>query len=169
VPSVVLCPPLPQTTAPLDEHAVADALLGHPRRRGAVISPQVPRADPDDDERTRRAHWVAHLAVALATAAVEPPLLLVLAGDSGALAPALGFSQRAARRDVVGYVLVDAALPSLETPGVDWPDAPVTYVASPHAPEGGAAQARLRGWDVVTVDDLAPATLADTLVGLAAP
>jgi hypothetical protein len=64
--------------------------------------------------------------------------------------PALGFAQRASRRRVAGYVLVDADLPR---PGVqDWPDAPVTYVGGP-----GAEQARLRGWDVESGGDVARA------------
>ena len=43
--------------------------------------------------------------------------------DAGALAAALGFSQKASRRAVHGYVLVDAVVPPAESRGGDWPDA----------------------------------------------
>jgi len=95
-------------------------------------------------------------------------VMLVLAGSSGTVTAALGFSQRASRRAVSRYVLVDAAVPPADDRSGDWPDAPVHYVASPAADPLEVNQARLRGWDVVEVDDLAPTTLADALVVLAA-
>jgi hypothetical protein len=167
--TVVLCPPLPGGPAPYDAADTADALLDHRALGGRrVLSPGVPDAEPGDDARTARAHWIAHLAVALSTDGAQAPVLLVLAGSSGAVAAALGFSQRASRRAVSRYVLVDAAVPPADDRSGDWPDAPVHYVASPDAEPLEVNQARLRGWDVVEVDDLEPATLADALVVLAA-
>ncbi|MGB3014048.1 MAG: hypothetical protein WBB41_05490, partial [Candidatus Nanopelagicales bacterium] len=59
-----------------------------------------------------------------------------------------GFAQRASRRRVVGYVLVDGELPK---PGVqDWPDAPVTYLGT-----NESHLAELRGWDLLPGDDIA--------------
>ena len=164
--TVVLCPPLPSAPEPYD---TADALLDHRALGGRrVLSPAVPETEPGDDARTARAHWIAHLAVALSTSAAQAPVMLVLAGSSGTVTAALGFSQRASRRAVSRYVLVDAAVPPADDRSGDWPDAPVHYVASPAADPLEVNQARLRGWDVVEVDDLAPTTLADALVVLAA-
>lgn len=167
--TVVLCPPLPGASATYDASDVADALLDH-AALGArrVLSPSVPDPEPGDDARTARAHWVAHLAVAMATSGVQAPVMLVLAGSAGSLAAAIGFSQRASRRSVSRYVLVDAAVPAADDRSGDWPDAPVHYVASPAAEPLEVNQARLRGWDVVELDDLAPATVAGALLVLAA-
>lgn len=104
-------------------------------------------AAPDPHE----AAWVAHVALAIAQVASAEPLLLVAAGEAGRLLPAVGFSQRAARRRVAGYVLIDATLPPAAQ--MDWPDAPVTYV-------GHSEAARLRGWDVLDLDPAAAVVLA---------
>ncbi|MDA8436049.1 MAG: hypothetical protein M0Z98_08700, partial [Actinomycetales bacterium] len=82
-------------------------------------------------------------------------------------APAVGFSQRAARRAVSGYVLVDAAVPPAESRGGDWPDAPVHYVASPAADPLEVNQARLRGWTVHEVPDAGAAAVAGAVVRIA--
>jgi hypothetical protein len=131
------------------------------------MSPIVPDGDAGDDARTLRAHWVAHLAIGLATGGAVAPVLLVLGGSSGGLAPALGFSQKASRRAVSAYVLVDAVMPPAESRGGDWPDAPVHYVASPAADPLEVNVAHLRGWAVHTVPDVSPTTLGTVLVGLA--
>lgn len=107
-------------------------------------------AEPEEllDQRTATAHWVAHNAVTLTAAQPEKPVLLVAQGAAGAMMPAVGFSQKASRRPVSGYVVVDGALPK---PGAaDWPDAPVTYVqtTSDGATKDAAHQAELRGWTV---------------------
>lgn len=104
----------------------------------------------DIPDTTDEGTWVARTAIAL-TAAVQqslltPPLLLVFAGEHARQAPHLGFAQRAARRSVHGYVLIDPELPA---PGSvsDWPDAPVTVVLS--EPDADIERdARLRGWEV---------------------
>ena len=110
---------------------------------GAVRLEDIPDA-------TDEGAWVARTAIAI-TAAVQqslltPPLLLVFAGEHARQAPHLGFAQRAARRSVHGYVLIDPALP---TPGSvsDWPDAPVIVVLS-DSDDPRARDARLRGWEV---------------------
>jgi hypothetical protein len=168
--TVVLCPPLPGAPAVVDVADVADSLLEDPRLAGfRVSSPHVPDPAPEDDERTRTAHWVAHLAIGLATGGAVAPVLLVLGGTSGAFAPALGFSQKASRRAVSGYVLVDAAVPPVESRGGDWPDAPVVFVASPSAEPLEVNQARLRGWTVIEVPDAWPGTVADAIAGIVVP
>jgi hypothetical protein len=159
--TVVLCPPLPGEAPLVDRADLADALLLQEGLAGiAVVSPELPPGEADDDERTRNAHWVAHIAIGLATSGVAAPVLLVLTGSSGALAAALGFSQKASRRAVHGYVLVDAVVPPAESRGGDWPDAPVHYVASPGAEPLEANQARLRGWDLHEVADVSPESVA---------
>jgi hypothetical protein len=166
--TVVVCPPLPGVAAAYDRSDVVDALLDDPRCAGIkALSPYVSEGEADDDPRTLRAHWVAHLAVALATGGTVAPVLLVLGGTSGALAPALGFSQKASRRAVSGYVLVDAATPTADSGGADWPDAPVVYVASPAADSLEVNQARLRGWAVHEVPALSPRTIADAILSAA--
>ncbi|MEK9664954.1 MAG: hypothetical protein VW082_10105 [Candidatus Nanopelagicales bacterium] len=109
--------------------------------------------------------WIARVAIAIGQAGGElaEPVLLVLAGRHAALAPGLGFAQRAARRAIAGYVLVDPVLPSAATH--EWPDAPVTVIITSKADDdvrSAALAARLRGWDVVTGDiaNALPAILA---------
>ncbi len=168
--TVVLCPPLPGALPAYDAGDVVDALLDAGLPGGLrVQSPAVPDAEAGDDARTRTAHWVAHLSIGLMTGGAVAPLLLVLEGTSGGLAPALGFSQKAARRAVGGYVLVDAVVPPAESRGGDWPDAPVTYLASPAAPPLEANQARLRGWTVHEIADASPASVGAALLALIAP
>ncbi len=99
--------------------------------------------------------WLARVAIAISQAGGEltQPVLLVLAGRHAALAPGLGFAQRAARRAIAGYVLVDPVLPSAATH--DWPDAPVTVIITSKADDdvrSAALAARLRGWNVETAD-----------------
>jgi hypothetical protein len=161
--TVVLCPPLPGAPAAYDVVGVADELLGSV---SAVSAPDAPVPHPGDDERTVRAHWVAEVAMHLAVTGAQGPLLLVLAGSAGELAPAVGFSQRASRRAVAGYVLVDAATPPMDGGVVDWPDAPVTYLATPASDPLQVNQARLRGW---VVTELGSATeVASAVAAVAA-
>jgi len=168
VSTIVLCPPLPGRDAAYDAADVVDVLLDDPRVRSMrAMSPYVEPAPSDDDARTLRAHWVGHLAIALSTSDAAEPLLLVLDGDSGELAPALGFAQKAARRSVAGYVLVDAALPSADSRAGDWPDAPVHYVASPAAKPLDVNQARLRGWTVHEIASVTPRLVADVVAQVA--
>lgn len=141
-PTVVLLPPLPEQSWSWQEVAAELAAYHH---RFALIPPMPASATNGDLDLAGA--WVAHCALQITRAAVVPPLLLVAQGGSGQMLAALGFAQRASRRRVVGYVLVDADLPK---PGVqDWPDAPVTYIGSGQAP-----LAELRGWEILTGDDL---------------
>lgn len=96
------------------------------------------------------AEWTARVALGIASRAETAPLLLVLTGSSCRHAPHLGFAQRAARRAVAGYVLVDPVLPAVGTVS-DWPDAPVTVIVTPGADADtrtAALGARLRGWEI---------------------
>ncbi len=149
--------------------AVTAVVGGLADGRPTITVVDLPAAQPGDDERTVRAHWVAYVSVQLSASSTRGPVLLVLGGRSGALAPALGFSQRAARRQVAGYVLVDADLPAADSEVGDWPDAPVAYVASPAATPAAIAHARLRGWRLVEVGDLTPTSLATALRSLLDP
>ncbi|MEI2643118.1 MAG: hypothetical protein U0R28_12520 [Candidatus Nanopelagicales bacterium] len=101
-----------------------------------------------DNELDLAGLWVAHCAMELARDEGRPPVLLVAHGGSGRMLSALGFAQRASRRRVAGYALVEAELPK---PGVqDWPDAPVTYIGTRES-----SMAELRGWDVLPGEDIA--------------
>jgi len=165
--TLVLCPPLPGGTATIDTPELTDAILDHMDGRNvSVISPTIPAAEPNDDLRTQHAHWVAYLAVALSKANAVSPVMLVLSGTNGPLVTALGFSQRASRRAVGGYVLVEADIPSAQSRINDWPDAPVFYVASPTADPDACMQARLRGWTMIDVPDLSAPVVSAALANL---
>jgi hypothetical protein len=169
VATVVLCPPLPGDAPSYDAEEVADLLIDDPRTSVAVTSVSIPDPEAGDDARTRRAHWVAHIAMRLATEGIRAPTLLVLGGAGGALAPAVGFSQKASRRAVAGYVLVDAATPRADARTDDWPDAPVHYLASPGAEPLEVNQARLRGWTVHEIADLHGSSVAAALSRIVQP
>jgi hypothetical protein len=160
---------LPGGAAAYDVPGTVDALLDDARLAGVrILAPEVPEGEPGDDTRTLSAHWVAQLAVSLAAGGAVAPIMLVLDGPAGALAPALGFAQKAARRAVAAYVLVDAATPPAESRGGDWPDAPVWFVATPEADELEINQARLRGWTVVEAVDGSPAAVGDAIASAVA-
>ncbi|MEZ5117587.1 MAG: hypothetical protein R2737_15100 [Candidatus Nanopelagicales bacterium] len=158
---VVLCPPAPGAP-PYDRASVAAALAA---AGIAVLAPDVPDLEDEVAERgiaVATAHWVAELAVALGSARPAEPVLLVAHGAGGPMLPALGFSQRAARRSVCGYVLVDGTLPRHGI-APDWPDAPVVALVSTSASDevrAEALQARLRGWEVVEDADVPAAVVA---------
>ena len=92
--------------------------------------------------------WIA--AVSLGIARSGPAfegIHLVAFGEVASRLPALGFSQRAARRTVHSYTCIDA-IPTGQF--VDWPDAPVTIIqTNPLALSDISSTARLRGWDVI--------------------
>lgn len=157
---VVLCPPAPG--APAYERSTMGAALT--AAGVAVLAPDVSDLEDEVAERgiaVATAHWVAELAVALGAARPAEPILLVAHGAGGPMLPALGFSQRAARRSVCGYVLVDGTLPRHGI-APDWPDAPVTVLVSAGASDevrAEALQARLRGWEVVEDADVPAAVV----------
>lgn len=158
--TVVLCPspagypppPWADVSRQLDDAGVRHINPDLPLDEGAAA--ETPSA--------QMAHWVATCAVAIAVGGARAPVLLVAHGGAGVMLPALGFSQRAARRGLHGYVFVNADLPATGTGGGDWPDAPVTYLASADAPPDAVTQAQLRGWNVVHVanDALSTAIVA---------
>ena len=111
------------------------------------------------DERLRTASWVADQAVAITAANRPGPFLVVSSGTANRAVPALALSQRASRHPIVAYVMVDGPLPRPGRGGVDWPDAPVRYLATstadPLETEESLASAGLRGWSVARVDPVA--------------
>lgn len=161
-PVVVLCPPLTRDTPTPAWH---DALADHLAALGiaAIRPPSGPPTSgpagggPTDLEGDRMvlAAWVADQAVFLTAAGIDRPLILVATGPATAGLPALGFAQRASRRSVVAYVLVDGPLPRMGPSTGDWPDAPVICVlhatATPQD-EDVTTGARLRGWRVLRGD-----------------
>lgn len=137
-----------------DSWSAAAAAALDERGIAAVRPTATPTGAPPD-----ASDWVAGCAVALLGSRPPGPLLLVAGGAAGALLPGLGFAQRAARRPVGGYLLVDAALPP--TGATDWPDAPVVVVlpAGSADAEERSREARRRGWEVLVTDDV-PGTIA---------
>jgi hypothetical protein len=136
----------------------------------------------DDDRPPYAARYVARAALEVAAAAPQRPLLLVAAGAAGPLVPAVAAAQRAAHRQVAGYLLVDALLPQSGTPTraelaaaqqhedppvrppdffteplpmtADWPDAPCGYLRTGDAYAHPARLAELRSWPVCHITDM---------------
>lgn len=154
-PAAVLCPPLlPDTAVPTwhDPLAAALAAAGIPVIALRTRPGPHPGGEPED-ERMRLAGWVADQAVAVTASGVDRGLVLLAHGSAIPGLPALSLSQRAARRSVVGYVLVDGHPPRPGTPATaDWPNAPVLYLRSPGAPPLGLPAAQTRGWRCVHGD-----------------
>ena len=163
----MICPPAPGEVSEFDHAELAPAIGSLPQSLGVKVL-TVPSVDyqATDDLRTQRAHWVATLAVAMSTSGLSAPVALVLFGSAGALAPAVGFSQRASRRAVSGYVLVDADVPTIGGAHEDWPDAPVVYLYSAAAHELNVNQARLRGWHLVPLADATPSTISGAIAAV---
>jgi hypothetical protein len=65
-----------------------------------------------DDSPPYAVRYVAAAAAQIAAAEPADPLVLVAHSGAGYLLPQLGFSQRAARRAVAGYVFLDAGIPA---------------------------------------------------------
>ena len=108
----------------------------------------------ENDERLATAQWVASNAVELTRRQPQKPVYLVGFGASGVALPALGFSQKASRRPVAGYIVVDGSLPKVGA--ADWPDAPITYIAST-VDDPNTQAASLRGWTVIHSAEIAGA------------
>jgi hypothetical protein len=155
--TVVLCPTLDPSAPDGQRRELAGVLAGWGIR--VVIPHRQPREGAEEaDERLGIAAWVADQAIAITAAQVDGPLILVSSGDANRAVPALGFSQRASRRNVVAYILVDGPLPDPSRAGTDWPDAPVVHVTTPDADGGPAQAARLRGWSTVEGDPIVVVT-----------
>jgi hypothetical protein len=76
------------------------------------------------------------------------PLVMVAVGDLAALLPAVALAQRAARRQVLAYVLIDPHYPPVSE---GWPDARVYVLGSLGV---DLRTAELRGWETAPVTDL---------------
>lgn len=139
---VVLLPPLPGEQWSWGECAAELAAYGYPVR---ILEPL---AEDAGGELDLAGMYVAHCALELAQKTARPPVVLAAYGGAGRMLAAVGFSQRASRRRVLGYVFIDADLPKANVQ--DWPDAPVTYIGSREASLAG-----LRGWEVLPGDDVA--------------
>lgn len=147
----------PSSDPAAERREIAADLMAHGIK--VYLVPDAP-ADDETDLRTATAHWVAHNAMALTAAQPEKPIMLVGFGAAGQLLAALGFSQRASRRPVASYIVVDGSIPK---PGAtDWPDAPVTYIRTTPELSAAGKQAELRGWSVEQSGDIA-ATLRGIL------
>jgi hypothetical protein len=166
-PAIVLCPPLaPDSTHPewvgrlatsLRESAIPCLVPHLTVPPPSVSAPDVPASAAAD--RMAVAGWVADQAVEITAARLEHPLLLVAHGSALRGLPALAMSQRAARHNVVGYVLVDGQVPAPNPTQQEWPDAPVLFVQSPPGDPEALRLATLRGWRTVQ-DDPARVVLA---------
>ena len=80
--------------------------------------------------------------------APTPPLIVIAVGDQAVLLPAVALAQRAARRQVLAYVLIDPEYPAVSE---GWPDARV-HVLGSSGVELGTAE--LRGWETGPVTGL---------------
>lgn len=87
---------------------------------------------------------------ALASRDLAPPLVICAVGSACVMLPAIARSQRSLHRRVVEYVLLDPQLPTVSDA---WPDAPVTVFCD--VASEASLQARLRGWDVLRVEEIA--------------
>jgi len=77
-----------------------------------------------------------------------PPLIIIAVGELATLLPAVALAQRAARRQVLGYVLIDPEYPAVSE---GWPDARVHALGSPGV---DLRTAELRGWETGPVTGL---------------
>ncbi len=155
--TVVLCPALDPGAPDGSRRELAGVLAGWGVH--VVIPHRQPRADLEEaDERLGMAAWVGDQAIAITGAQVEGPLILVSRAAANRAVPALGYSQKASRRNVVAYILIDGPLPDASRAGADWPDAPVIHVTSPGADAEPGRAARLRGWSTVEGDPIVAVT-----------
>lgn len=79
--------------------------------------------------------------------AVPEHLWIGLLGDLTPLAPAVAFARRASKLPLAGYLLIDGDFPRVGE--LDWPDAPVAYMATTPAYDVHARAAATRGWQVI--------------------
>ncbi|MFC3998082.1 hypothetical protein ACFOVU_19285 [Nocardiopsis sediminis] len=94
--------------SPLSTAAQWGGLPGELRALGAHVT--VPEIT-DDDRPPYAARYIARASLEIAANAPGGPLLLAAAGAAGPLLPGIGAAQRAARRPIAGYLLIDALLP----------------------------------------------------------
>ena len=101
--------------------------------------------DPDDNESIP---LIARVCAAITRLAPAPPLVIVAEGEWAELLPGIALAQRAARRAVRAYVLLDPVLPAVSE---QWPDARVHALGRPGF---DLRTCELRGWDTHQVSDL---------------
>jgi len=104
-----------------------------PALDGLEVTPVVP---PPGE-----APLAARVCAEITRLAPAPPLVIVAVGALAALLPSVALAQRAARRQVLAYVLVDPEYPAVSE---GWPDARVHVLGSP---EFDLRTAELRGWE----------------------
>lgn len=84
---------------------------------------------------------IARTCAAITRLAPAPPLVIVAVGEWATLLPGIAMAQRAARRMVRAYILVDPVMPEV---GEQWPDARVHAFGRR---EFDLRTCELRGWD----------------------
>lgn len=148
IPIVVLCRPLAADAAEPPWFAACRETLTAQGVRWISADLPSPRGAPDPHvtHAPPLARWVADLSAAIGRAEPSERLVIVAEGSTVHGLPALALSQRAARRSIVGYVVVDSDLVMPPDSPHDWPGAPVTYVRTTNAAELGWRVAQLRGW-----------------------
>jgi len=114
-----------------------DAFLS--RHTDAVVITPIPG---DGDVATRTC-------AAINEVAPRPPLVIAATGRAALCLPAVARSQGAQHRRTEEYLLLDPELPSVSD---SWPDARVTVVCD--ADSEASIQARLRGWDLLELEDI---------------
>jgi hypothetical protein len=101
--------------------------------------------------RENQRHWVANTALEIAKSTNERDILHVVAmGAVVSVLSDIAFANKASHRSINSYTFIDA-IPEKLLP--DWPDAPVTLIVTNQLSTLGQS-AKLRGWDVVTVNDI---------------
>lgn len=97
------------------------------------------------------------------------PIVLIAHERSGTLLPGIGTGLRASYRKLVGYVFIDATLPTpspIAPPSAqmlehyfdsvplaeDWPNVPVTYIQTKDESNVWAEQVKVRGWKLYNDD-----------------
>jgi hypothetical protein len=105
---------------------------------------QTTRVSPPAGE----APLAARVCAEITRLAPRPPLIIVAVGEQALLLPAVALAQRAARRRVLGYVLIDPDYPPVSE---GWPDARVHVLGSPGV---DLRTAELRGWETGPVTGL---------------
>lgn len=90
----------------------------------------------------------ARICAEITRLAPSPPLVIVAVGQLAGLMPAVALAQRAARRQVLAYVLIDPEYPAVSE---GWPDARVYVLGSPGV---DLRTAELRGWETGPVTGL---------------
>lgn len=107
---------------------------------GLGVTPVVPPAG--------EAPLAARVCAEITRLAPTPPLVIVAVGDLAGLLPAVALAQRAARRQVLSYVLIDPEYPAVSE---GWPDARVFVLGSLGV---DLRTAELRGWETGPVTGL---------------